>query len=197
MPTPSRDQALGAQPPEPGRWFVNEVYAHDAALKSYLRRRYPAVSDIEDVVQESYLRVWRRHLAQPIASVAHSVRCSIKSFLFQVARNLAIDTLRHQRASPIIAVTGSAGSSVIDNRHRYEEAVCAHEEMEILLEAVDSLPSRCREIMILHKFQGIGSAEIARRLAISEETVRVQARRGLLRCQNFLRRRGVVRGQSK
>jgi hypothetical protein len=63
-------------------WFRDEVYPLDSALKAYLRRTFPSVHDFEDLVQESYLRIWKARLLRPIAST--------RSFLFQVARHAAI-----------------------------------------------------------------------------------------------------------
>lgn len=175
------------------RWFASEVHAHDSQLRSYLRGSFPALRDVDDVVQESYLRIWRRQLVRPITNVAGTVKASVKSFLFQVARHLAIDMLRHERASPINPVTNLAELSVTEDRQSVHETACTHQEFELLMEAVETLPARCREIVVLHKFQGFSAAEISLRLGISEETVRVHARRGLHRCQRFLRQRGVIR----
>jgi len=81
---------------EQARWFSEEVLPHDPQLKAYLRGAFPSVRDVEDVVQESYLRVWCARATQPIQST--------RAFLFRVARNLALDFVRHERASPIIAL---------------------------------------------------------------------------------------------
>lgn len=181
------------QPTEHARWFSEEVHAHDAALKRYLRRSFPAVRDVDDVVQESYLRVWRRQLVRPITDVTSSVTASVKGFLFQVARRLAIDNLRRVRASPIDALTEFSPSSVMDDKANGHDAACTQQEFEFLLEAIDSLPTRCREVVILRKLRGYSAAETAQRLGISLETVHVHARRGLQRVQETLRRRGVIR----
>src|SRR5688500_14989442 len=42
------------------RWFVDEVHTHDIALKRYLRSSFPALHDVEDIAQESYLRIWKQ-----------------------------------------------------------------------------------------------------------------------------------------
>lgn len=181
------------QSSEQTRWFSEEVHAHDASLKRYLRRSFPTVRDVDDVVQESYLRVWRRQLLRPIAEVSDSVTASVKGFLFQVARRLAIDTLRRAQASPIEALTDFAPSSVIDERANTHETACTNQEFELLLEAIDALPARCREVVVLRKLRGLSPAETAERLGISQETVHVHARRGLQRVQETLRRRGVIR----
>jgi hypothetical protein len=89
-----------ARDPENRHWFEHEVHAHDAQLKSYLGSSYPLGCDVEDVVQEAYLRVWKARLARPIHSA--------KSFLFQVARHLAIDLLRRNRVSPLDSLPDSS-----------------------------------------------------------------------------------------
>lgn len=167
------------------RWFAEEVHPHDLQLKSYLRGSFPSVRDVDDIVQESYLRVWRRQLAQPIASA--------KSFLFSVARRLAIDELRHRRRSPIDGVADLASVRVFDAQPVASEAACSNEELELLLDAIESLPPRCREIVILRKLHGLSQKEIAVRMGIAERTVEVQGTKGLDRCEEFLRRRGVRR----
>lgn len=166
------------------RWFADEVHPHDAQLKSYLRRSFPDVRDLDDVVQESYLRVWKRHLVQPIVSA--------KSFLFQVARRLALNTVRHDRASPInVRVTETDASGVsVDKDLR--DTLCTRQDVLLLLDAINTLPSRCREIVLLRKIEGLSQKNIAEQLGLSEQTVQVQACRGLKRLQKVLRERGQL-----
>lgn len=173
--------------PEPAhvQWFAEQVYSHDAALKAHLRYAFPALRDVEDVVQESYLRVWRRQLARPITFT--------RGFLFKVARRLVLDTLRSARSSPFNVVTDIEALDVIYNGRDAIESACTKEEVEVLLAAIESLPRRCREIVILRKLQGMSQKKIALKLGLSEQTVQVQARRGLRRCDQYLRRHGVNR----
>jgi RNA polymerase sigma factor (sigma-70 family) len=170
---------------ERSRWFVEEVHAHDSSLRSYLRGAFPAVRDVDDVVQESYLRVWRARPAEPIRSA--------RAFLFRVARHLALDWLRHEKASPVDGVTDLAALSVVDHRLGVAETAGQREETALLLAAIDALPPRCREIVILRKLRGLPQKEIATQLGLSEQTVQVQVARGVRKCEDYLRRRGVSR----
>lgn len=167
------------------RWFTEEVHPHDSSLKAYVRGAFPDVRDVDDVVQESYMRVWKRQGQRPIESV--------RAFLFKIARHLALNTLRHERVSPFLDVTDSTVSGVMEDRPGIAEQACTHEETMILFAAIDALPGRCREVYILRKLRGISQREIARQLAISEQTVEVQIVRANHRCEAFLRKRGVVR----
>lgn len=165
------------------KWFTEEVHVHEGSLRSYLRGAFPSVRDVDDVVQESFLRVWKARALEPVRSA--------KSFLFKVARHLAIDHIRHGSASPIIAVTDIEALAVLDERARVAERAGTNEEIEMLIEAIDALPARCREIVILRKLRGLSQKEIAAQLGISEQTVQVQVVRGVKRCAKYLHHRGV------
>ena len=168
---------------ERNRWFAEEVQPHDSLLRAYLRSAYPGVRDVDDVVQESYLRVWKARAAHPIASA--------KAFLFQVARHLALDLSRRDRASPIKGVTDLAALCVLEARPSADEVACSREEVALLAAAIHRLPARCREIVVLRKLKCLPQKQIAEQLGLSEQTVQVQVQRGVKRIAEFLRHRGV------
>ena len=70
-------------------------------LKAYLRGSFPSVRDVEDVAQESYLRVWKAYATRPIRSA--------KALFYTVARRVALNVVRSQRRSPVIFVTDFEG----------------------------------------------------------------------------------------
>ena len=186
MNTPSASERSAVS--EQSRWFAEEVHPYDAQLKSYVRNSFPSIRDVNDIAQETYLRIWKARLAQPVRST--------KSFLFTVARHLAFDILRRNRVSPIDAATDALASPVMDHGPGVIEIVCSREEIALFVEAIDLLPARCREIVVLRKLKGLSQAAIADKLGISEHTVEVQVMRGMKRCDEYLHRRGVrlVRG---
>jgi RNA polymerase sigma-70 factor (ECF subfamily) len=173
--------------PEPAsdhtRWFAEEVHPHEAQLKAYLRGSYPSVRDVDDVVQESFLRIWRARAGQSIASA--------RGLLYQIARHVALDFIRHERMSPISSVTDLAGLHAYDERPDAAETACTREEIALLADAIDALPARCRDVFLLRKIKRIPQKEIARMLKISEQTVQVQVQRGMKRCEKFLTQRGL------
>jgi RNA polymerase sigma factor (sigma-70 family) len=166
------------------RWFAAEVHPHDAQLKAYLRSSFPAVRDIDDVVQESYLRIWRSRAVQPIHSA--------KAFLFKVARHVALNLVDRQRASPVMVVGDLAALPVLDNRPGVVETVSKNEKVRLLVLALATLPPRCREITILRKLKGVPQRDVAAQLGIAEKTVEEQVARGVRRCEDYLRRHGVT-----
>lgn len=176
-------QMRGAEASE-ARWFAEEVHAHEPSLKAYLRGSFPSVRDVDDVVQESYLRIWKARAARPIQSA--------RAFLFKVARHVALDLVRRERISPIDLVRDFSQLTVLDESDLgVAERVGLQEKIRLLGEAIACLPACCREIVILRKLKGIPQKEVAARLGIAEKTVEAQVSRGVRRCEEYLSKRGV------
>lgn len=170
---------------EGSRWFAEEVQPHEPVLRSYLRGSFPAVRDIDDVVQESYLRVWKARASQP-------VRCA-RAFLFTVARHIALNLSARERRSPLIAVGDLAALPVLEEGTRVSDTVEKNETLRLLAEALATLPPRCREVTVLRKLRGLSQKEVAAALGIAEKTVDEQLARGVARCEAYLRKHGVAR----
>ena len=85
------ERRLAVDPPstDSDLWFITEVQPHRPALRAWLLARFPTLSDIDDLVQESFTRVLR-------ARESTSIR-STRALIFATARNLALDAVRRQR----------------------------------------------------------------------------------------------------
>lgn len=117
-----------------------------------------------------------------------------RAFLFSTARNAAVDLFRRNRVvawEPL-----PSAPAMVDHIADVAETISCAQELEILEEAIATLPPRCREVVVLQKIQGFTNQEIAQRLGISVHTVNAQMVLGLMRCRKFLRERGVFRGRS-
>ena len=182
-PTP-KTSAGSITPVDSARWFVDEAFSQNSALQSYLRSAYPKLRDVDDVIQESYLRLWKVRATQPIRSA--------KAFLFTVARRLAIDVHRRNRTSPVDLVGDLATVPVIEERRSIADTAGVQEKVALLVEALAALPPRCREIFMLRKLDGFSQRDVAIRLGLSERTIEEQVARGMKRCEEFLRRRGIT-----
>lgn len=170
-------------PEEDSRWFKSEVQPHEPALRGYLRRKYPNL-DTDDVVQESYLKLFRANSARKIISA--------KAFLFTVAVNTANTLFRRNKIYSPTPIDELPEWEVLEgNIPDVTETVQAHERRELLLSVVVELPSRCREIFLLRTVRGLSNGEIARQLGLNEGTVRTQVIRGMKRCAELLQERGV------
>jgi RNA polymerase sigma-70 factor (ECF subfamily) len=180
-PDPAPDPTVS---PEQAHWFAEQVHPHETALRGYLRHQFPSV-DADDVVQESYLKLLRARAAGQITSA--------KAYVFAIARHTAL-TLFHRRRQLYseVPVNELPGWRVLDGGPDAAEATNARQRLALVADAVDALPPRCREIMHLALVDGLGAIAIAEKLALSENTVRVQLARGIRKCAEYLRARGEV-----
>lgn len=171
-------------PPRPdhAQWFAGHVQPHEPALRAWLRSRFPALADTDDVIQEAYVRVLRAHETGPILAV--------KSFLFVTAKNLALNRLRARARERLEPLTEIRLHGVCDEAQDVPEAIARHEEFQLLLQAIQSLPPRCREVVTLRKIYGYSQKEVAAQLGLAENTVEVQAAIGVRKCTEFFRRHG-------
>lgn len=177
-------------PSDESSWFKAQVHPHQDQLRSYLRKQFPTVQDVDDVVQESYLRLLK---------VRNSTRIqSVKAFLFGIANHLAIDIIRKgKRIAARVDIEDITALNVMEDGPDAAEVASVHQEVALLAEAIHSLPRRCREIMILRKLEHLSHQEIAGKLGISPSTVEAQVNRGMKLLASFLRDRGVVVGPRK
>lgn len=171
---------------ETNRWFNQEVLPHENLLRAYLRRKFPALTDVDDVVQESYLKVVRARLEGRLESA--------RGFLFTVARNIALDGFRRRGKFATTDLVTVDESRVLEEKPGVAESVCRNQELALLIDAIESLPLRCRQVLKLRKIYGLSHKEIAAQLGIAERTVNVQVGLGVRRCAEYLEAKGVTVG---
>jgi RNA polymerase sigma-70 factor (ECF subfamily) len=68
------------------------------------------------------------------------------------------------------------------------DAAAHNQELELLTQAIQSLPDRCRQVLTLRKIYGLSQKEIASELGIAEHTVEAQVANGMRRCAEFFTR---------
>jgi len=169
---------------EQSRWFAKEVQPHEADVRAYLRRRFPTLTDVDDILQESFVRLLR-------ARETGRVACA-RAYLFTIARNAANGLLRRPRLFHEEPITAASVLRIVQSGADVAEQVSLRQEIELLLHAIDALPARCREIFILRKLKGIPQKDIAAQLGLSVQTVQVQIAVGAKKCAQYLRRHGVT-----
>jgi RNA polymerase sigma factor (sigma-70 family) len=173
------------QNPEHTRWFAEEVKPHDKNLRLYLRRALRTVTDVDDLAQDCYLRLLR-------AKEKSCIR-STKALLFAIARNAVRDFIhRKSRTDAKPMVENEDSLVLLDDPRDVVETICQQQELAMVHEAINSLPSRCREVILLRKIKGLSQREIAAMLGIAEHTVEALAVKGARRCREYLRARGLT-----
>lgn len=152
-------------------------------LKAFLMKLVRDAATAEDLVQATWLKA---HLARG-RFLAHgpSPDGAVQAWYFTIARNLALDHLRGQGRERRRREPGDperAGIEAIPDALPTAEDlhIDAGEAEEIAARvqaALAQLPASQREIVELHKLQGLSMAEVAARLQIREGAARVRAHR--------------------
>jgi len=168
------------------RWFAEEVQPHEAQLRAFLRRSVACFADVDDLVQECFIRILRAKRSGPIRSG--------RAFLFTVARNAVNDLYRRRAVANPVSITETTALPVLDDGPDVADLVSRRQELALLAEAIRKLPERCRQVFLLRKIQELPQKEIAARLGITENTVETLVAKGALRCAIYLQRRGIGLG---
>ena len=170
--------AMPPQDSEQALWFAEHLQPHEAMLRAWLHSRFPKLTDLDDIIQEAYARVLAAHARQEMRSP--------KAFFFATARNLACDHYRKAKVTIADPVGGFDEFSVLDETVNITETVARNQEIELMTQAIQSLPDRCRQVLTLRYVYGLPHSEIAAQLGISPRTVEAQITTGTKRCTQFI-----------
>lgn len=156
------------------RTVVDQLYRrYSAWLLRTLNTRFRTVSlDLEDLVQETFLRLGRY---QPEAAARHP-----QALIARIAVNLAHDQLRRR------AVHQSLGPTELGP---FSDTVVQDDRLEqlVLKRLILGLPWPLRDVFLLSRFTGLTYDEIARHLGISVKTVEWRMSKALAICADGLR----------
>lgn len=168
---------------DPEAEFSQLYQAHRAAVHAYLLGRTGDRASAADLMQEVFLRAWKR-----LPELALRTAGGQRAWIFTVARNLTIDSLRQQRTRDGTAVAlattadRSAGTGNPGGAAEVSTTVIAAERVAVLDAALDRLPETQRTVLAMATAGGLTSAEIAEALGVPAGTVRYRlslARRSL------------------
>lgn len=138
----------------------------------------------QDLVQEVFLRILKYR---------HSFRGESKfsTWMYQIGRNAHIDHLRSRRPEiPIDEIWSQQASPQPLPPQKAEN----DQEADLLSRALERLPLRKREVLLLSRFQDLKYQEIAGLLKCSVESVKVQVHRSLKELRrHYLELQGEIR----
>lgn len=131
-------------------------------------------ADAEDVAQETFLKLHRH-------GVDFATEAALNSWLYRVAVNLCFDRVRAARPSAELTEMGSGELSA-------ESAVIREQSKEMLMAALEQLPTKQRAAVVLREIEGLSTAEVSEILGSAEVTVRSQISAALARLRGILNR---------
>ena len=153
---------------------------HQAFLKRFVARYFSDRQDIEDVVQDAYLRAYAAEASQEIAAP--------KAYLFRIARNVALNKLAKKSRQITDYLEEASSSAVKDTAPSADQELAAQELLGLYCQAIATLSEKCREVYLLRKVYGLSHKEIASRMSLSVSSVEKYLRQGILICDAFVRK---------
>ena len=123
-------------------------------------------SDVEDVTQEAFLKAYRK-LGN------FDGRSSFYTWLYRVTANTAMDWRkreRHRRHAPL--PEGPEGDDAVPSAEAGPERSASRRELAARIDAaIEALPEKYHEILVMREVEGLSYEEIAERLDMSKGTV--------------------------
>lgn len=147
---------------------------HYTKLRNYLYYKYGDIAKAEDIVQDSYAKLWQ--------NCANIVYEAAKSYLYKVANNASLNALRHLK---IVRKHEQIPQEIMT----FETPDFQLEEKEFLIQlqnAIQTLKPKHREAFLLHRIDKKSYAEIAVLLNISVKAVEKRIHLALLSLKNTL-----------
>lgn len=178
---------IGVSTPEVVAWFVREVLPLEAILMHFLRHNWRGQSDIEDLRQDVYVRVCE--------AAQKGLPDQPKPSILMTARNLLVDRVRREQIVPIEAVSDLDALGLAVESPSPERAVLARDELRHVREALDELPPRSREAVVLGRIEGLSGREIAARMGIAECTVSEHLSNGIRHLADILHGKTLTGGK--
>lgn len=123
----------------------------------------------EDIAQEVFLELWRKHKEL-------TIQTSLKAYLKRAAVNRTLNFIRDNK----ITFEGEEELPILKGKITGASAKMEADELqEMINRAIDGLPERCRMIFLLSRFEDMSYNEIAQKLDISVKTVENQISKAL------------------
>jgi RNA polymerase sigma-70 factor (ECF subfamily) len=155
-----------------------------SSLCKYSRNIVHNETIAEDLVMDIFVKLWEAESSLMISS-------SISGYLYQSVHNHCLNwlTRKHKRFSELNSETIERLNSLLppDTSADPVQRMNYTELNDKIGQSIEKLPDECRKIFILSRAEELSHKQIAEQLGISENTVKVQIYRALIKLRVLLR----------
>lgn len=148
---------------------------HEAALRHYLMGKVGSAEEAEDIAQEAFLKL---HLMDDANDIKHP-----RAFLFRVAVNVLIDHIRRRRSRISELQIAAEIEGMPADDPSAESKIRSREFQSAFKRAIQELPPRRRQVIVMHKILQKSYGEIAEELGITRSMVEQHMTRALRHCR--------------
>jgi len=153
--------------------FSDIYLSHYAKLMRFAKEYVIVNEDAENIIQDVFLRLWERQDSLHLID-------NINAYLFKLVKNKCLDHLRHklstEKCNKSVQTSFEIEMSLkLQSLDRFDDSFVSEKDMEEkVLDAINSLPPKCREIFLSSRIEGLRYREISERFNISVNTVENQ-----------------------
>lgn len=152
------------------------------SLMRFAYRYFKTPQEIEDVVQEAFVKVIEAKQQRTIEYP--------KSYMFQTVKNLSLNKITKSDYRLTDALEDKVGAdtheSVLQVTPSMEDQFESRQRFELFCRAVRELPVKCQRVYIMRRVYGYSQKEIAEQLDISIKTVEAHLTKAITRCTDFM-----------
>jgi RNA polymerase sigma-70 factor (ECF subfamily) len=160
LPNPTDEELMAQVQRRDQEAFTRLLDRHLAGLQKFLIRTTGNAADADEVAQEAFLRIWSH------AKNWQPDRVRFTTWLFRIARNLAIDRHRKHRET-----NDENLERIVDDAPDAGHAIDAERRRKMMQNAIAQLPERQRTALALCHFDGMSNPDAAAVLEITVEAL--------------------------
>lgn len=178
IPSISTASVAGGNPVAGESDFAAVLQALQPGLRRYMRRQFADRETAEDATQETFLHMLRYRQCSNAGE--------LRALLFRVAANVVADHRRQAHSRQRDRHCSMEHMELASPEPQPDRMLSDRQSLDCVKEAIRQLPPRCRQVFLLHRFEGHSYRDIARQLGISERTVENQIAHALAVCRKAL-----------
>src|SRR5213080_3353933 len=149
--------------------FEKVIERHQALVAGTAARMLGSNSDVEDIAQQVFIRVWK-------SASRYRPRAKFTTWLLKITRNLVFNELRRTKRRahvPLEAETGTEESALKDESNPAPDASLLEDELQRAIEeAIMQLPESQRMALVLRRYEQLSYEQIADVLDLSVPAVK-------------------------
>lgn len=156
----------------------SRIFVDYRSKLEYYVRSIVSPQDIDDIVQETFVRTYEAHLKKDIQYP--------RTFMLRTVRNIALNHVQRwdnkfgcsieDLTEPLVHLQTATLEAQMESKERFLD----------FCRATDQLPEQCKKTFILKKVYGLSQKEIAQYLNISESTVEKHVAKGLAKSLEYM-----------
>jgi RNA polymerase sigma-70 factor, ECF subfamily len=175
-PTTYGGPFTGAANQDAARDFIEDLFArHHDEIYRYLARMVHDPELAADLTQDAFVKAFRAHRSL-------RDRTQARAWLYQIARRVALDELRHRSVIRFVPWAGESPGAAPSAEHVFMET-CGSAAVQ---RALDRVPERQRTALLLNELHDLSGIELAAALGISHVAARALLSRGRHRLRQEL-----------